>query len=49
MLEMHKLAWTPGVMSNPNKWFTTIEATNYFQLNSNILQAVNSIVERILV
>lgn len=47
MTEMYKLASTPGVLSNPQKWHTAVEATNYFQLNSNILQAVNSIVERI--
>lgn len=49
MTEMYKLGWTPGVMSSPQKWHLAVDQTNYFQVQSNILQAVNGIVERMTV
>jgi myotubularin-related protein 1/2 len=49
MTDMYKLANTPGVTSSPHKWLSSVEATNYFQIQSNILQAVNAIVERLSV
>jgi phosphatidylinositol-3-phosphatase len=30
MTEMHKLAWTPGVMDSPHNWHVAVEQTNYF-------------------
>lgn len=47
MTDMYKLGSTPGVLGNPQKWMLAVEQSNYFQLNSNILAAVNSIVNRI--
>ena len=47
--EMYKLGQTPGVLTSPQRWNTALEATNWLQLSSNILQAVNGIVEKILV
>lgn len=49
MTEMYKLAWTPGVMDSPHRWALAVEQTNYFQVQSNILQAVNDIVDKICV
>lgn len=49
IIEMYKLGTTVGVIKNPQKWLIALESANWLQLASNILIAVNNIVERIMV
>lgn len=49
MAEMYRLGSTPGVLRNAQRWIAAVEATGWFQLAANILQAVNGILEKMTV